>query len=65
MQREADEVRLAREETTAILREVERRCRVSESEVHSLQQQLDAANVLRRQLETERDDLIEKLQGKG
>lgn len=63
LQRDAEDARMAREEMATVLREVEKRCRISESELQALQQQLDAALSMRRQIENERDDLYEQLHG--
>lgn len=58
-----EEVRQAREDAAASLREAEKRCHLQESELRTLQDQLDAAVVGRRQAEAERDELSEQLRG--
>lgn len=62
-QRDAEEARQAREEAVAALRETEKKCHIIESELRTLQDQLDAATIGRRQAEAERDELNDQLRG--
>jgi hypothetical protein len=62
-QLDAEEARSARDEALATAREQEKRMRAAETEVHSLQEQLDAALIGRRKAEAERDALNDELHG--
>uniref|UniRef100_A0A914UV07 Myosin tail domain-containing protein n=1 Tax=Plectus sambesii TaxID=2011161 RepID=A0A914UV07_9BILA len=64
-QHDAEEARQAKEDMAASMREYERRCRAAEAELHTLQEQLEAITIGKRQAEAERDELLEQLGDKA